>query len=189
MMEAEITSKVRRAAQMLMYQRHRVPGVKGYELRRSLGRGYMRIIKVVRTELENLGLTIKIMSEDGSEIDEEDEEQLSNARFFVVLKDPLSIYDASTAGWSIDDLAGMAVTLATIVSRRGKAPRREVERILGEKFPNWKAGLFVERCVRRGYVAVDEDNNLVLDWRSRGELDLQKFLQYVLGAGISEASP
>lgn len=186
--EVELTSKVRRAAQMLLYQRHRVPGVKGYELRRSLGRGYMRVVKIVRTELENIGLTVKVMSEDGSEVDEGDEEKLSTSRFFVVLKDSLSLYEASTAGWSIDDLAGMAVTLATIVSRRGKAPRREVERILREKFPNWKAELFVERCVRRGYVAVDEDNNLVLDWRSRGELDLQKFLQYVLGAGGPEAS-
>jgi hypothetical protein len=172
---------------MLLYQRHRVPGVKGYELRRSLGHGYMRIIKALRMQLENTGLTIKVMSEDGSEIDEGDEEALSTARFFVVLKDPLSLYDASTAGWSVDDLAGLAVAIATIISRRGKVPRREVERILKEKFPNWKADIFVERYIRRGYVAVDEDNNLVLDWRSMGELDLQKFLQYVLGAGGSQA--
>ncbi|MBO3803867.1 MAG: hypothetical protein JTT11_08395, partial [Candidatus Brockarchaeota archaeon] len=76
-----------------------------------------------------------------------------------------------------------------IISRRGKAPRREVERILKEKFPEWKAEMFVERYVRRGYVSVDEGGNLVLDWRSRGELDLQKLLQYVLGAGSPEPTP
>jgi hypothetical protein len=189
MTEAELSSKVRRAGQMLLYQRHRVPGVKGYELRRSLGKGYMRIIKILRAQLENIGLTIKIMPESDSPVNEDDEEELSSARFFVVLKDPLSLYDASTAGWSIDDLSGLAVVLSTIISRRGKAPRREVERILKEKFPDWKAGMFIERYIRRGYISMDDNNNLILDWRSRGELDLQKLLQYVLGAGISEASP
>jgi len=187
-MSEELSSKVRRAGQMLLYQRHRIPGVKGYELRRSLGRGYMRIIKILRTQLENIGLTIKIMSDSDSPVNEDDEEGLSSARFFVVLKDPLSLYDATTAGWSIDDLAGLAVVLSSIISRRGKVPRSEVERILMEKFPNWKVNMFIERYIRRGYISVDENNNLILDWRSRGELDLQKFLQYILGAGIPEAS-
>lgn len=183
----EMAAKVRRAAQMLLFQRHRLPGVKGWELRRALGGGYMRLVHVLRTQLENMGLTVNVVGEDGNPVDERDAERLLSARFYVTVRDPLSLHDATTSGWSIDDLGGLTVTLATIISRRGKAPRKEVERILEEKFPEWKANIFIERYRRRGYIAEDEDGNLVLDWRARAELDLSKFMHYVLGAGGPEA--
>ncbi|MDW8033561.1 MAG: hypothetical protein RMI79_01205 [Nitrososphaerota archaeon] len=180
--EEKIRSKVTRAIQLLLFKGHRIPGVKGWELKKNLGPGYLSIIKFLNTRFQELGLTIKIVSDDGNELSiSDDESKLSTARFYVTLRDELSLTAAKTLGWSIDEIAGLAVVISTIVSHKGSAPLREVEEILKKKFPEWKVKLNLARYIRRGYIAEDGDN-LVLGWRTFAELDVEKFIHYILSA-------
>jgi hypothetical protein len=180
--EERIRSKVARAVQLLLFKSHRVPGVKGWELKKNLGPGYLSIIKFLNTRFQELGLTIKIVSDDGKELSVSDgESKLSTARFYVTLRDELSLTAMKTMGWSIDEIAGLAVVISTIISHKGSAPIREVEEILRKKFPEWKVRLNLARYIRRGYIAEDGEN-LVLDWRTFAELDVEKFIHYVLSA-------
>ncbi|MEM3712646.1 MAG: hypothetical protein QXR97_03810 [Thermoproteota archaeon] len=50
-----------------------------------------------------------------------------------------------------------------------------------KKFPEWKVKLNLARYIRRGYIAEDGDN-LVLGWRTFAELDVEKFIHYILSA-------
>lgn len=180
--EERIRSKVARAVQLLLFKSHRIPGVKGWELKKNLGPGYLSIIKFLNTRLQELGLTIKIVSDDGNELSmSDDESKLSTARFYVTLKDELSLTAVKTLGWSIDEIAGLAVVISTIISHKGSAPVKEVEDILKKKFPEWKVKLNLARYIRRGYIAEDGDN-LVLGWRTFAELDVEKFIHYILSA-------
>ncbi|MBO3769963.1 MAG: hypothetical protein QXS51_01565 [Thermoproteota archaeon] len=180
--EEKIRSKVARAVQLLLFKSHRIPGVKGWELKKNLGPGYLSIIKFLNTRFQELGLTIKIVSDDGNELSmSDDESKLSTARFYVTLKDELSLTAVKTLGWSIDEIAGLAVVISTIISHKGSAPVREVEEILKKKFPEWKVKLNLARYIRRGYIAEDGEN-LVLGWRTFAELDVEKFIHYILSA-------
>lgn len=180
--EERLRSKVARAVQLLLFKSHRLPGVKGWELKKNLGPGYLSIIKFLNTRFQELGLTIKIVSDDGNELStSDDESKLSTARFYVTLKDELSLTSVKTLGWSIDEIAGLAVVISTIISHKGSAPVKEVEEILRKKFPEWKVKLNLARYIRRGYVAED-GGNLVLGWRTFAELDVEKFVHYILSA-------
>ncbi|MBS7643857.1 hypothetical protein KEJ26_04720, partial [Candidatus Bathyarchaeota archaeon] len=159
-MSEEVTSatrKVKKAAQMLLFQRHKIPGVKGWELKRALGREYLNIIELLNTELEKLGLQVKIVYEELETPKTPSEEQLDKARFFVTLKTPLTVTEATMSGWRIDDVAILAVTVAYIISKQGKASRKEVIQILKEKFPQWKIEFNLDRYIRRGYLSQDEN--------------------------------
>ncbi len=175
--EAEARRKVRRAAQMLLYQRHRLPGVRGWELRKALGKKYMEVVDILNRELDPLGMEVKVVYEQGQPPKEPKEEELASARFFAVLKAPEV---EATSGLRVDDVAALAAALAYIVSRQGKAPRREVEELLREKFPKWKVELNVERFVKRGYLAQDEEM-LYVGWRTRAEVDPKALLNLLLG--------
>jgi len=178
--EEKLRSRVARAVQLLFFKSHRVPGVKGWELKKNLGPAYVSIIKFLNTRLQELGLTIKIVSDDGKELSmSEDESKLSTARFYVTLRDELSLTAAKTMGWSIDEIAGLAVVISTIISHKGSAPAKEVEEALKKKFPGWRVRLNLSRYIKRGYVAED-GSNLVLGWRTYAELDVEKFIHYIL---------
>ncbi|HID18089.1 TPA: hypothetical protein EYP27_00940, partial [Candidatus Bathyarchaeota archaeon] len=130
--EASYARRVKRAAQLLLFQRHRTPGVKGWELRRSLGKNYMKIVKMLDSELERLGLQVKIVHEN-SDAGGDEEAKLDRARFLVTLRGSLPAADAQASGWRIDDLAALTATLTYLASRQGKASRGEVERLLSSK--------------------------------------------------------
>ena len=83
-------------------------------------------------------------------------------------------------GWRIDDLAGLAITIAYIISKKGKAPRKEIEELLREKLPGWKASLNIDRYIRYGYIAQDENEQLYLDWRTRAEVDQKALIDFIL---------
>jgi hypothetical protein len=83
-------------------------------------------------------------------------------------------------GWRVDDLAGLAIAISYIISKRGKAPRKEVEDILRDKLPGWKVGLNVDRYIRYGYLTQDENEQLYLDWRTRAEVDQNALVDLVL---------
>ncbi|KUO39532.1 MAG: hypothetical protein AVW06_03670 [Hadesarchaea archaeon DG-33-1] len=169
----ELREKVARAAQLLLYRRHMQPGVKAWELKRDLGRNYAEILKVLDGELQKLGLTVKKVSEG--------EEGSESVRYFVTMRGHPPVSEVRTFGWRIDDMAILAVSLSYILSKRGKAPLKEVERILGEKFPRWRVEQDIDRFIRRGYLEEDDEGVLYVGWRTRAEVDQKALLGLLLG--------
>lgn len=178
--------KVKRAAQLLFFQRHRLPGVKGWELRRALGKNYMKVIEILNAYLEPLDLQVKIAFEEGEAPDNPTHEQLQRARFLLTLRSPMAASDALLSGWRIDDVAALAVTVAYILSKGGKARQVEVEKILEEKFPRYIVQYYIERFIRRGYIGRDENRMLYLDWRSRAEIDERLLLNLLISEEPSQ---
>ena len=175
------TMMLRRAAQMIFYRRHREPGVKGWELRRRLGSDYPKVLQLLDEYLGNLGLTVKtVFEEDGAPPENPTIDQLDKARFYVTLKDELSLGDMKLVGWRIDDLAGLAVSLAFIVSKGGKASRKDLEELLKTKLPGWRVDMNLSRYIRLGYIIEDENEQLYLGWRARAEVDQKKLVDLLL---------
>lgn len=182
MAEVGIGIKVKKVAQLLMLKSHRIPGVKGWELKKSVGYDYIKAVKALDSLMDQMGLNVKIVDDAGNALLlNEDESKLSTARFYVTIKDPLKPTEVRTTGWPIDELAGLTVALASLISRGGKANRKDIVDILSEKFPSWKVHVHLSRYIKSGYLREDGDV-LTLDWRTFAELDLNKFMQYVLGA-------
>lgn len=174
--EAEVGRKLKKASQMLFFRRHRLPGVKGWELKKSLGKGYMKIIELLNSELEKMGMEIKIVFEKETPLKTPSEEDLSRARFYVVLKEPLV---EKATGQRIDDLAALAASVAYIISRQGKVSRQELEDLLREKFPKWKVEVNLDRFIRQGYLGQEEDI-IFLGWRARAEIDKKTLMELLL---------
>jgi hypothetical protein len=178
--EAEISRKVKRASQLLFFQRHRKPGLRGWELKKALGKDFMNIIDILNSELDRLNLQVKIVFEDIEINDKPSEEQLDRARFFITIKNPLTVSDIMASGWRIDDVAALATTMALIISRQGKVPRSDVEQILREKFPKWRVDMNLDRFIRTGYLLKDENNMLYMGWRARAEIDQKMLMELLL---------
>ena len=185
--DATISRKLKKAAQLLLFQHHRLPGAKGWELRKVLGKDYMKIIKLLERKFDELGLEIKIVYEDGLDHQTPTEEDLEQARFYVISKSPMQIGEASLSGWRIDTLAVLAATLAYITSKQGKATRREVEDLLREKFPDWKVDQDLNRFIRRGYLDEDEEGNLYIGWRTRAEIDRKPLATIIPGTSSQQS--
>jgi hypothetical protein len=169
---------------MLFFRRHQKPGVKGWELHKSLGADYPKVLDVLDDYLKNLDLQVKTVFEAGEKAKAEKPsvEELDKARFFVTLRGDLTPKEAKMIGWRIDDLAGLAVTIAYIISKKGQAPRKDVEDLLAEKLPGWKVGLNIDRYIRYGYLTEDENAQLYIDWRTRAEVDQKVLTDMLLNA-------
>jgi hypothetical protein len=178
---ATYANKVKRAIHMLFYQKHAKPGVKGWELRKALGSDYPKVLKILDDYLKNLDLQVKTVFEQEKQFEKPTLEQLDNARFFVTLRGELTPKETKMIGWRIDDLAGLAISIAHIISRKGKAPRKEVEELLRDKLPGWKVSFNVDRYIRYGYLTKDENEQLYLNWRTRAEIDEKAFIDAILG--------
>ncbi|MDD3793079.1 MAG: hypothetical protein PHY74_08105 [Candidatus Bathyarchaeota archaeon] len=170
--------KIKKATQMLFYKHHQRPGVKGWELHKAIGSDYPKVLDVLGDYLKPLDLEVKTVFEEEKTPDKPTIEELDKARFFVALssvetKDRLM-------GWRVDDLAGLAITISYIVSQKGQASRKDVEKLLSEKIPNWKVNLNLERYIRYGYLMQDDKNQLFLDWRTRAEVDQKKLIDMLL---------
>ena len=172
--------KIKRATQLLFYKRHMKPGVKGWELKNSLGSDYPKILKVLESHLEKLGLQIKTVFEGENPSGEPTLEDLNKARFYVTVRGGLPERDAKMMGWRIDDLAGLAASISYIISKKGKANRDEVEDLLRSKFPGWRVEINISRYIRNGYLGEDEHNQLYLDWRTRAEVDQKAMVELLL---------
>jgi len=180
--KAVYASKIKRAVHMLFYRRHKKPGVKGWELRKALGSDYPKVLSILDEYLKPLDLQVKMVLEEGEKPLSEKPtlEELDRARFYITLRGDLTPKEAKMIGWRIDDLAGLAVTIAYIISKHGKAPRKEVEELLREKLPGWKASSNIDRYIRYGYIAQDENEQLYLDWRTRAEVDQKALIDLFL---------
>jgi hypothetical protein len=178
--KAIYASKLKRATHLLFYKRHKKPGVKGWELRKALGSDYTKVLKIMDDYLKALDLQVKTVFEDEKNIEKPSLEQLDKARFYVTLRGELTPKEAKMVGWRIDDLAGLATTISYIISKKGKATRKEVEDLLRDKLPGWKVSLNIDRYIRYGYLTQDESEQLYLDWRTRAEVDQSKLVDLLL---------
>lgn len=173
-------SKMKRAVHLLFYRRHLKPGVKGWELHKSLGADYPKVLDVMDDFLKPLDLQVKTVFEEEKTPGKPTLEELDKARFYVTLRGDLQAKEAKMIGWRIDDLAGLAVTVSFIISKKGQAARRDVEELLGEKIPGWKVGLNIDRYIRYGYLQQDDKEQLYLDWRTRAEVDQKALIDMLL---------
>lgn len=183
------SGKVRRATQMLLYKRHQKPGVKGWELRKALGSDYPKVLDILDEHLRDLDLQVKTVFEEGKTSEEKPTlDELDKARFYVTLRGDSVSKEPKMIGWRIDDLAGLAITISYIISKKGQASRKDVEKLLGEKLPDWKVGLNIDRYIRYGYLMQDDKQQLFLDWRTRAEVDEKALIDLLLAAEKGEAT-
>lgn len=180
--KAVYAQKIKRAAHLLFYRRHKKPGVKGWELRKRLGSDYPKVLGVLDSYLENLDLQVKTVFEEESTVEKPSLEQLDRARFCIVLRGGLTPKESKMMGWRIDDIAGLVTSIAYIISKKGKAPREEIEKLLRDKLPGWRVDINMNRYLKSGYLGEDENKQLYLDWRTRAEID-QKILVQLLMSG------
>jgi len=178
--KAYYASKLKRAIHMLFYRRHKKPGVKGWELRKALGSDYPKVLKILDDYLKMLDLQVKTVFEEEKPVEKPALEELDKARFYVTLRGELTQKETKMIGWRIDDLAGLAIAIAYIISKRGKASRKEIEELLHDKLPGWKVGLNIDRYIRYGYLTEDENEQLYLDWRTRAEVDQKALIDMLL---------
>jgi hypothetical protein len=170
--KALLERKVRKAFQVLVLQRGRNPGVKGWEMKRHLGRDYRKIVDVLSEDVSALGLEVfEVKGADGTD---------DSSRFLLRFKEPPTVSEAETSGIRIDDLAVLAATIAFINSKQGRAARREVEQFLREKFPKWRVEYSLDRYVKRGYLEQDDRTMLHVGWRTRAEVDEKTLMTMIL---------
>lgn len=164
-----------RAARLLLFRSGMKPGIKGWELARSLGKDYLSVVKALDERLAELGLKVTVVDKEGRRIDLEgnEEGELRKATFMVVLRGPMSVQEARTSGWRIDDLAMLSVSLLYLLARDGSAPYREVLNLLKSRFRGPRVEYVLNRMIRMGYLE-EEDDLLKIGWRSRVEIDLGK---------------
>ncbi len=180
--------KIKRATHLLFYRRHRKPGVKGWELRRSLGSDYPKVIRLLDSYLEKLDLQVKTVFEGEKPVEKPTLAQLDKARLYVTLRGTITPKETKLCGWRIDDIAGLAMAISYIISKKGKAPREEVEELLRDKLPGWRVEINLDRYIRYGYLAEDENSQLYLDWRTRAEVDQKALVDTLLGVESAEAT-
>jgi hypothetical protein len=183
-------SKMKRATHMLFYRRHQKPGVKGWELHKALGADYPKVLEVLDDYLKSLDLMVKtVFEEEKTPAEKPSLEELDKARFYVTLRGELTPKETKMIGWRIDDLAGLAVAISYIISKKGQAPRKDVEEVLSEKLPDWKVGMNIDRYIRYGYLQEDDNEQLYLDWRTRAEVDEKALINLLLRSEAQTTLP
>src|SRR5450759_169824 len=86
-------SKVKKAMQILFYKRHQKPGVKGWELHKTLGSDYPKVLDLLDDYLKPLDLQVKTVFEEEKAPEKPSLEELDRARFFVTLRGDLQTKD------------------------------------------------------------------------------------------------
>jgi hypothetical protein len=172
---AALDRKTRRAFQVLILQRGRNPGVKGWELRRYLGKDYKTTVEVLSDDLKALGLEVhQVPGPEGTD---------DSTRFLLRFRDSPTLTEAETAGFRIDDLAVLAATIALVNSKQGRISRKELESFLKGKFPRWRIDYSVDRYIKRGYLDIDDKELVRVGWRTRAEIDERSLMTLILAQG------
>jgi len=179
--KAYYVRKIKRATHLLFYRHHRKPGIKGWELRKRLGSDYLKVIGILDGYLEKLDLQVKTVFEGEKTVEKPTAQQMDKARFYITLRGGLTPKETKMMGWRIDDIAGLATTISYIISKKGKAPREEVEDLLRNKLPSWRVDTNMNRYIQSGYLAEDENKQLYLDWRTHAEIDQKALVDLLLG--------
>jgi hypothetical protein len=177
--------KLKDAVHILFFTHHKLPGVRGWELRKELGSDWQNILEVLDKQLQPFDLKVtRVLDE--PDILEPTNAQLQDARYYITMRGTVNQKTAKTIGWRIDDIAGLAVSVAYIISKQGKAIRQDVERVLEEKLPGWRVRLNIDRYIHQGYLGENEQGILYLDWRARAEVDTKKLIDLVMSYGRKE---
>jgi hypothetical protein len=177
--------KLKDAVHILFFTHHKLPGVRGWELRKELGSDWQNILEVLDKQLQPLDLKVTQVLDD-PDIVEPTSTQLQDARYYITMRGTVDQKTAKTIGWRIDDIAGLAVSVAYIISKQGKALRQDVERVLEQKLPGWRVKLNIDRYINQGYLGEDDQGILFLDWRARAEVDSKKLVDLVVSYGKRE---
>ena len=172
--ERAYSRKVKDAVHLLFFTHHRLPGVRGWELRQELGTEWLQVIDVLDEQLKPLDLKVTRALED-PDIVEPDSKQLADARFYITMRGSVDQKTSKSIGWRIDDIAGLAVAIAYLISK--------VEKILSEKLPGWRTKMNIDRYIRQGYLGEDDRGTLFIGWRSRAEVDQKQLVDLVVGFG------
>ncbi len=170
--------KIKKASRILLYKSHSKPGIKGWELKTQLGEEYMDVVLATdKFFREFLGLKIIAVDKDGKqlEIRKENESLLRRAIFLVIINEPLSLRDMKTAGWRIDEIASLSLILLYLLSHNGMANISELRRLLQSKISKSRVSYILSKLIRMGYLE-ERDDKIVIGWRSRVEIDLEKLL-------------
>jgi hypothetical protein len=162
------------AVHLLFFTHHKLPGVRGY------------ILEVLDKQLQPLDLKVTRVFEE-PDIVEPTNAQLQDARYYITMRGTVDQKTAKTIGLHIDDSAGLAVSVAYIISKQGKVPRQDIERVLSEKLPGWRVKLNIDRYIQQGYLGEDEQGVLFLNWRARAEIDSKKLVDLVVSFGKKQA--
>jgi hypothetical protein len=185
-MRKAYSTKIKDAVHLLFFQHHKLPGVRGWELKKELGKDWQNVLEVLDKQLQPLDLKVTSVFDEPNVLDPTSE-QLSDARYYITMRGTVDQKTAKTIGWRIDDIAGLAVSVAYIISKQGKAPRRDLERVLGEKLPGWRVKINLDRYIQEGYLGEDEQGILFLDWRARAEIDQKKLVDLVVTFGRKQS--
>ena len=185
--EKVYSRKVKDAVHLLFFTHHRLPGVRGWELRQELGTEWLQVIDVLDEQLKPLDLKVT-QALDDPDIMEPTSAQLVDARFYITMRGSVDQKTSKSIGWRIDDIAGLAVSIAYLISKQGKSPRTEVEKILSEKLPGWRTKMNIDRYIRQGYLGEDDRGTLFIGWRSRAEVDQKLLVDLVVGFGKKTSS-
>jgi hypothetical protein len=119
--------KLKDAVHILFFTHHKLPGVRGWELRKELGSDWQNILEVLDKRLQPFDLKVtRVLDE--PDILEPTSAQIQDARYYITMRGTVNQKTAKTIGWRIDDIAGLAVSVAYIISKQGKAMRQDVVR-------------------------------------------------------------
>jgi len=177
--------KLKQAAHLLLFKRGKMPGAKDWELKMKLGRNYEEVVNQLNLLLGDLDLEVrKIIEESVSApvVPPSTGRGETEARFLVGLKGSLTLREARMCGWRIDNLSALSVAISYLISKQGKASRKDVEKLLAYKFGRWRTMTLVDVFIRSGYLNEDETGLLSLGWRTRAEVDLKSLMTLVLEA-------
>jgi hypothetical protein len=186
--DAVYQRKLKDAVHLLFFTHHKLPGVRGWELRKELGTDWQNIVEVLDKQLQPLDLKVTRVLEE-PDIIEPTGAQLQDARFYITMRGTVDQKTAKTIGWRIDDIAGLAVSVAYIISKQGKVPRQDIERVLSEKLPGWRVKLNIDRYIQQGYLGEDDQGVMFLNWRARAEIDSKKLVDLVVSFSKKQKQP
>jgi intein/homing endonuclease len=170
------SDKLKRAVHLLLFRRGKMPGAKDWELKEKLGKNYEQVLEQLNQLLAELDLEIKKVKETSTGEITPEGAPLEESRYQVILKGTLGLKEAKMIGWRIDNLAALSASLAYLVSKQGKAPREEIEKLLAHKFGRWKAATLVDIFLRTGYLEEDDAGVMALGWRTNSEVDLRALM-------------
>jgi len=170
------SDKLKRAMHLLLFRRGKMPGAKEWELKEKVGKNFEQVLEQLNQLLSELDLEIRKVKERTPAYATQDGIPGDESRYYITLKGTLGLKEAKMIGWRIDNLAALAATLALLMSKQGKAPREDLEKLLANKFGRWKSITLVDIFLRTGYLEEDDAGVISLGWRTQSEIDLKELM-------------
>jgi len=161
---------------LLLFRRGKMPGAKEWEFKEKIGKNYEQVLEQLNQLLSELDLEIKKVKEHTPAYATQNETPADESRYYITLKGTLGLKEAKMIGWRIDNLAALAAGVAFLLSKQGKAPREDLEKLLANKFGRWKSVTLVDIFLRTGYLEEDDAGVISLGWRTQSEIDLKTLM-------------